>query len=104
MRACADGDLREQSPVPRAERVDDAVVAAGQPEDLPVCGHVPHVGAAAAADVPLLDDAARLERDDRDRALAAVRDIEEARTAARVEAVRAGAGRQEAKHAERAAV
>src|SRR3954463_10474365 len=96
VRARADGDLREQPPAPCIDGVDDVVPPARQPENRAVGRHVPHVGAAAAGDAPGLHDAARSEADDRDASLAAVRHVEEARVAARVEAVRAAAGRDEA--------
>ena len=52
VRLLADVDLADQVAVGRGEHVDGAVVAARQPQLGAVGGHVAHVGAAAAGDVP----------------------------------------------------
>ena len=83
-------------PGARRDRVDDGVVAARQPQHLAVGGHAAHVRAAAAWDPPLPQHLPRPEADDRDRALAAVRRVEQAGVAARVEPVHAAPGLEEA--------
>ena len=90
----------------RVEHVDDVVVAARQPELLAVGADVAHVGAAAAGDRPGHVDLARREVDAPTRCpcpsaavdlvRAAVGDVELLAVAARIEAVRALAGRDEA--------
>src|SRR5438093_9709868 len=90
--AWAVGNLCEQPAVPRRDRIDDAAVAAREPEHLAVRRDAAHVRAAAARNRPLRDDLARAKADHGDRPLAAVRGIEVLRVATRVEAVDAGAG------------
>src|SRR5581483_7951303 len=104
VRTEADRDAGEQAAVSGRDRVDDAVVATGEPEHPPVGRDVAHVGTAAAGDVPAGDEAVGLEADQRDRARASVAHVEVAGVAARVEAVRAGAGADEARDAEAGSV
>src|SRR5438093_574011 len=87
----------------RVDRIDDIVVAPGQPEQLSVGADIAHVGAAAARYRPIGDDRSGLEIEHRDAAgstapaahamRAAVGDVELGAVAARIEAVRADAGR-----------
>src|SRR5436305_1753259 len=58
VRSAADRDLVQQPAVLRADRVDDRVVAAAEPEDAAVCGDAAHVRAAAAGQAPLVELAA----------------------------------------------
>src|SRR2546421_2463143 len=88
VRPAPDPDPLDQPPRPGADRVHLGVVATGQPEDAAVDRHAAHVRAASARKPPLVDRPARIERDHRDRALAPVGDVEEARVAAGVEAMR----------------
>src|SRR5947209_20031081 len=76
VRLHADGDLREEVPVLRRERVDAAAVTAGEPQHLAVRGDAAHVRTTAAGDVPGGDLAVVGEVDDGDAAAAAVRDVE----------------------------
>ena len=103
VRAVADRDPREQLPVSRADRVDlarcsgrRARAPCRRPRRRP-CRGCRRPGSATCA-----TDLALGEGDHRDRALVAVRDVEVARVAAGVEAVRAGAGGDEADPAEAA--
>src|SRR5690242_13131419 len=93
VRPLADMDAVQQLPGARADGVDLGVVAAAQPEHLAVGRHAAHVRRAAAGDVPLGDRPACAEGDHRDRALAAVGDEQALGVAARVQAMRAAAGR-----------
>src|SRR5438132_1805806 len=52
--ALSDRNLREQLPVARVDRVDDAVPPARQPQHASIGRDVSHVRAAAARDEPLL--------------------------------------------------
>src|SRR4051794_28758088 len=72
MRPGADPDALDQPAAAGRDRIDDAVVAAAQPQDLAVGRDAAHVRRAATADAPFADGVARLEGDQRDRALAAV--------------------------------
>src|SRR3954454_16147742 len=76
VRAETDLNALDQLPVARADRVDLARVAACQPQDLAVRRHPAHVRRAAAWDAPLAHLPALLERDQRYRRVAAVRDVE----------------------------
>src|SRR2546425_270201 len=96
VRALSHRNLREQLPVARVDRVDDSAPPPGQPEHASVGRDVSHVGAAAAGDQPLLDDAARAEADDGDAPLGAIRGVEIAPVATGVQTVRAAAGGKEA--------
>src|SRR5437588_45047 len=88
------------------DRVDDVVVAPGQPQQLSVDADIAHVGAAAARYRPVGDDGAGLEVHYRDAARAvapaahtmraAVGDVEFGAVATRIEAVGADPGRDEA--------
>src|SRR5690349_2755708 len=84
VRSLADLDAGEQLALVGVDRVELAVVAPGEPEDLAVGGDAAHVGAPAARDPPGAGDLARREVDERDRALPAVRDVEVLRVAAGV--------------------
>src|SRR4030081_851668 len=73
--------------------VDRAVVAPGEPWLRAVCGHVAHVRAAAAGDLPLRHRVARVGVEHADAALVAVGDVELGGVAGEVEAVGAHPGR-----------
>src|SRR6185436_19862227 len=88
----------------RVDRVDDVVVALTEPQGLAVDADVAHVGATASGDRPGRHDLLGREVDDRHRAgtvrgvaadvvLPAVGDVELGAVAARVQPVRADAGR-----------
>src|ERR1700677_3385602 len=113
VRHAADGDRLDRA-VGRVEGVDDAVVAAGQPEPFAVRADVAHVGTAAAGYRPVRDDLARREIHYRHAAVAlvdagevvraAIGDVEALAVAARIEPVRADARLDEAGLLERVAV
>src|SRR5262245_7330708 len=99
----------------RVDDVDDAIVAAGEPQMLAVDAQIAHVGTAGARQRPRGDDFPCGEVDDRHAALAhaglaadlrepAVRDVELRPIATRIEAVRADSCFDEAGELERAAV
>src|SRR5580765_4552129 len=89
VRAGSDVDACEEMPGACRQGVDLVVVSAAEPEHVAVRRDAAHVGAASAGEAPLRDLPSPREADDRDRALAAVGDVEELAVAARVEAVRA---------------
>ena len=105
VRHAADRDRLHRAVV-GVEGVDDAVVAARQPQIFAVGRDVAHVGAAAAGDRPVGDDLARGEIHHRDAAVgvalaaeivgAAVGDEQPLAVTAGIEPVRADAGRDEA--------
>src|SRR5204862_2527556 len=82
VRAGADRNLGEQPAGAGRDRVDDAAVAARQPQDLAVRGHAAHVRAAAAGNPPFAHDLARTEADHRDGAFLTVRRVEHLAVAA----------------------
>src|SRR3954453_14145998 len=96
MGAAADLHAVQQPAGAGAERVDLAVVAAAEPQYAAVGADAADVRRAAARDAPLAQRLAGLEREDADRALAAVGDEQAARVAGGVEAVSALAGGLEA--------
>src|SRR6185436_18503793 len=89
----------------RVERVDDVVIAAGEPKGLAVRAHIAHVGASATRDGPGRIDllGGEIDYGDAPRAAlrsvhlvrAAVGDIQLLPVAARIESMRAFAGRDE---------
>src|SRR3981189_481260 len=70
VRLRADRD-RDDGAGRRVDRIDDVVVAPGQPQELPVGTDIAHVGTAAARYRPIGDDFAGREIEDRDAARAA---------------------------------
>src|SRR5258708_12008641 len=104
VRSGADRYASEQPSVRRADRVDNTVVASGQPEQFPIRRHVAHVRTSTAGNAPLGHDPARAERDHGDRALTAVRNVEVARIATRIETVRATTRGDEPQHTKTSAV
>src|SRR5204863_2676900 len=99
-----DGDPGQEAPVSRRERVDDAVVPAGEPQDLSVGGDAAHVWASAAGNPPFRDLLPSPEADHGDGPFSAVGCVEELGVAAHVEPVRAGAGVKKAHDLEPLAV
>ncbi len=105
VRHAADGDRLDRA-VGGVDRIDRGVVARREPQRGAVGAHIAHVGAAAVGDRPVGDDFAALEVDHRNAAgaladagkivRAAVGHIEALSVAARIEAVSADAGRDEA--------
>src|SRR5208283_5478369 len=104
VRHAADGNRLHRAVV-GVEGIDDAVVATREPKPFAVGAQIPHVGASPSRNRPGRDHFAGGEVEHRDAALAvldpgdvmraAIGDIELGSIAARIEAVRADAGRNE---------
>jgi hypothetical protein len=95
VRAGPDRDLGEQPAASGGDRIDDAAVAASEPEGLAIGRDAAHVRAAAAGNPPLPKHLAGAETDHGDRAFAAVGRVQQLGVAARIEAVNSGAGAKE---------
>src|SRR5439155_12281099 len=89
----SDRDRVEEPAGAGVDDVHDVVIASRHPELAAVGGHAAHVG--AAADLPGRPHLVRGEVDHGDAAVGAVGDVEGTAVAARVQAVRALAGRGE---------